>query len=245
MLTIARIASLALLAFSFLTVVQASAGARRAATNAERLARGLGPARPKRLYNASRTKVARSAPSGAPGTLQTGVVAMYPAGTSPTDTPAPQPLGYMTQDEMTTNPAFAMQYQFTEPSSSSALLEITSTTIIYHLDGVATGSSTTLAPGSAAYVRLFASKVHTAPGAAVPVHAAEPWIIGYAQSTIWTVDDSGKLSVHWVNPDGSVYPQYFFVSSSFVYVTGDPELLQQEMGQSNGNLVLADLYFSE
>lgn len=55
MLTIARVVSFALLVLSLVGIAQASVASRREATNAERLKRGLGPARPRRLYNGSRT----------------------------------------------------------------------------------------------------------------------------------------------------------------------------------------------
>ena len=85
MFTVARAVSFALLALSLFTLAEASAAGRRAATNAERLARGLAPARPRKLYMGSRTSrcplcraflalthflstdAPRAAPSGAPG----------------------------------------------------------------------------------------------------------------------------------------------------------------------------------
>ena len=55
MLTVARVVSLALLALSFVTLAHATPTAVSRWTNAERFARGLGPAPPKKFYKGTRT----------------------------------------------------------------------------------------------------------------------------------------------------------------------------------------------
>ena len=81
-----RTVSFALLFLALLSLVSAASPSRRRETNAQRLARGLTPSRPRRFYDASRTSesllffedafllighcfadVARAAPSSVPG----------------------------------------------------------------------------------------------------------------------------------------------------------------------------------
>ncbi|KAI8972895.1 hypothetical protein BD414DRAFT_540149 [Trametes punicea] len=153
----------------------------------------------------------------------------------------------MTQAQVSTQSG--VRYQFTEPSSDSSLVELFSGST-YRLSGFASTPETTLALGSSDYIILAAGIVHTDVGSATSVQDSEAWVSGYVQSTIWTVDDSGKLSVHWVNPDGSVHPQYVYLSNRYLYVTGDPVLLEEEigddaLGQPLGTLTAVDLYFQE
>ncbi|KAI8989005.1 hypothetical protein BD414DRAFT_485677 [Trametes punicea] len=229
MLPLARIVSFAFLALSFLTLAHASIAARRAATNAERLARGLPPARPRTLYNPSRTNVARSAPSGAPGSVQTGTLGFYSTDASGATTL----VGYFGPVGMTTNPASAWTYHFTEPSSGSSLIELTGSNTQFRLCGVSTTALTTLGPGSPAYLKLGNSRSQTPPGSSTAVYKGDTYVSGYMQSDIFTLDSNGKLSVNWVNPDGSVEPQYLLLYGTTLYVTGDVGLLRQQFPAAN------------
>ncbi|KAI0357720.1 hypothetical protein OH77DRAFT_1291231 [Trametes cingulata] len=245
MLTLARIASFALLALSLFTVTHASPAARRAATNAERLARGLGPARPRRLYSASRTNVARSAPSGVPGTVQTGKIGIYAAGGSAVGK-RDDAIGYIGAYGITpgdaTGAAAPWQYQYTEPASTSSVVELNHPGTPYRLSGVAirSGPQVTLGPGNTVYLELQNTRAHTTAGSASSTYVYDTYAIGYAQTTIFRIDDSGKLFVDWVNPDGSVPQTYIFVSGNNLYVTGDPAALASQLGTTPTPV---DIYF--
>ncbi|KAH9903245.1 hypothetical protein C8Q73DRAFT_44856 [Cubamyces lactineus] len=247
MLALARLASLALFALSLFTLTHAaSPAARRAATNAERLARGLAPARPRRLYNPSRANVARSAPSGLPGSTQTGKLGIYPAGTSPTLRKRDGSLGFMgAYGLVAPDSTLAWAYSFTEPTSSSTVLELNHAGTPYRLAGVAirSGPQVTLGPGNSVYLELQNVRSHTDAGSATSVYVYDTYAIGYAQTTIFAIDQTtGKLSVHWVNPDGSIAPQYIILSGTNIYVTGDVSALQTQLG-SSAQLNPIDIFF--
>ncbi|KAH9848138.1 hypothetical protein C2E23DRAFT_889381 [Lenzites betulinus] len=242
MLSLIRIASFALLVLSIFTVAHASPASRREATNAERLARGLTPARPRRLYNGSRTNVARSAPSNLPGVVYTGKVGVVPSGTSPLrkriDT-----LGYLGAYGVVATTAQAWSYQYTQPVSGSAPLELNSPSTPYRLSGVAirSGPQVTLGPGNTVYLELQNTRAHTAAGSATSVYVYDTYAIGYAQTSIFRIDLTGKVTYSWVNPDGSVPTQYLFYYNGALYITGDPAALQQQLGTTA--LTPVDLYF--
>ncbi|KAI9060026.1 hypothetical protein FKP32DRAFT_1083055 [Trametes sanguinea] len=247
MLTVARVASLALVALSFFTLAHASPASRRAATNAERLARGLTPARPRRLYNPSRTNVARSAPSGSPGTVQTGQIGIYPAAGSAT-TPQRKrddSLGWLSAYGITTDTSLAWQYQYTEPASTDTVVELNHPGTPYRLSGVAirSGSQVTLGPGNAYYLELQNTRAHTPAGSASSTYVYDTYAIGYAQTTIFAVDVNGKLSVHWVNPDGSVPQTYIVAEGNNLYVTGDLNALGSQLGIAPSALTVVDIWF--
>ncbi|KAI0329801.1 hypothetical protein GY45DRAFT_840116 [Cubamyces sp. BRFM 1775] len=246
MLALARLASLALFALSLFTFVHAaSPAARRAATNAERLARGLAPARPKRLYNPSRANVARSAPSGLPGSTQTGRLGIYPAGTSPSLRKRDGTLGFMGPYGLVPpGSSEVWTYTFSEPASSDTLLELNHAGTPYRLAGVAirTGPQVTLGPGNTVYLELQNVRSHTDAGTVTPVYVYDTYAIGYAQTTIFSIDQStGKLTVHWVNPDGTVAQQYIILAGTNIYVTGDVSALQAQLGAAQLNPI--DIFF--
>ncbi|KAI0634598.1 hypothetical protein C8Q77DRAFT_768669 [Trametes polyzona] len=248
MLTVARIVSFALLALALFSVdvAHASPASRREATNAERLARGLTPARPRRLYNGSRTNVARAAPSGVPGTVFTGSLGIFPAGTSTTTVRKREDaIGFLGAYGVVAPGGASWQYQYTRPDSDDTLLELNHPGTPYRLSGVAirTGPQVTLGPGNTYYLQLQNSRAHTAAGSSTSTYVYDTYAIGYAQTTIFTVDSAtGKLTVHWVNPDGSVPTVYTVLSGTALYVTGDLTALQQQLG-SSAPLTPVDIFF--
>ncbi|CDO70060.1 hypothetical protein BN946_scf184601.g13 [Trametes cinnabarina] len=233
MLTLARVACFALLALSFITLAHASPASRRSATNAERLARGLTPARPKRLYNPSRTNVARSAPSGTPGSVQTGNIGVYAASTGTTPVrKRDEALGWLGAYGLSTDISTSWQYQYTEPASPDDVVEVNHPSTPYRLSGVAirSGPQVTLGPGNAYYLELQNVRAHTPAGSATSTYVYDTYAIGYAQTTIFAIGSDGKLTVHWVNPDGSTPQLYTAVSGNNVYVTGDLNALASQLG---------------
>ncbi|KAI0819895.1 hypothetical protein BC628DRAFT_1331731 [Trametes gibbosa] len=235
MLSLTRIASFALLVFSLLAVAQASPASRREATNAERFARGLTPARPRRLYSGSRTNVARSAPSNVPGSVYAGKVGVYPASTAPLLRKRTDALGYLGAYGIETGVAQAWTYQYTQPTSGSVPVELNHPGSPYRLSGVAirSGPDVTLGLGNSYYLQLQNSRAHTAAGSPTATYVYDTYAIGYAQTTIFHVDSTGKVLYSWVNPDGSIAPQYLYASGNALYITGDPTALQQQLGASS------------
>ncbi|KAI0819894.1 hypothetical protein BC628DRAFT_1471693 [Trametes gibbosa] len=256
MLTMLRVAAFALLVLSLFSFVQASTAARREATNAERLARGLGPARPKRLYSGSRTTfrppptdVARSSPSGVlTSNAPINVVALYARGTSPTS--GASPLGWLGSSKATTHHWEAYGYQYTQSTTSPPTpVELDAQNDPgYRLGGVIPGlqGSTTLAPGSGSYVQLGNVDVHTALGARTGTYQSGKYVTaGFAQTTIFQVDHStGNITVAWVNADSSVKTSYAVLSSSAVYLTGDVEAFLSKTGANPASAQAVDLYFA-
>ncbi|KAI0761348.1 hypothetical protein BD413DRAFT_647321 [Trametes elegans] len=246
MLTLARIASFALLALSLFTLAHASPAGRRAATNAERLARGLAPARPRRLYSGTRTNIARAAPSNVPGSVQTGNLGVYASGSGALRR-RDGPLGYLgaygVVEPTASGAGGAWAYSFTAPASADTVVELDHPGTPYRLSGVAirSGPQVSLGPGNSYYLELQNTRAHTAAGSASSTYVYDTYAIGYAQTSIFKVAADGKLSVNWVNPDGSIAPQYIAKSGTNLYVTGDLSALQAQLGAS-ASITLVDIY---
>ncbi|KAI0672156.1 hypothetical protein C8Q78DRAFT_1077718 [Trametes maxima] len=242
MLTLARVVSFALLALSLFTFAHANPAARRIATNAERLARGLAPARPRKLYSGTRTNVARAAPSGVAGTVQAGNIGIYPAGTSALRK-RDEPLGWLGAYGVVTTTGSSWQYQYSIPASTDTAVELDHPGTPYRLSGVAirSGPQVTLGHGNTIYLELQNSRAHTPAGSAASTYVYDTYAIGYAQTTIFRVASNGKVTVNWVNPDGVIPTQYIVKSGSNLYVTGDVAALQTQLGAS-AELTLVDLY---
>ncbi|RDX43155.1 hypothetical protein OH76DRAFT_1488051 [Lentinus brumalis] len=235
MLSVIRLAAFAVLILSLLSaVIDVSARAVRE-TNGERLARGLGPARPRRLYAGTRTNAARAVPSGSPGTTQRGVIKLIAPSTGSV-------LAYMTATGATTNVASAHTFTYNIPSPSNALVGFTDVT-----------SSSALSEFASTYVFLGNNRATTvrlmgvvagstaAGGAAVSAESAS-YNGGYAETTVFGVDPStGKITVQWVNPDGTVVNPHFYLYQSTVYGTGDFVALSQSSDTTGWAPV--DLYY--
>ncbi|KAI0366524.1 hypothetical protein BV20DRAFT_971665 [Pilatotrama ljubarskyi] len=189
--------------------------------------------------------VARSAPSNVPGAVYTGLIGVYAAGSSAVRK-RDEAIGYLGAYGITpsdaTGAAAAWTYQYTEPSSNSMVVELNHPSTPYRLTGVAirSGPQVTLGPGNAVYLELQNSRAHTPAGSASSTYVYDTYAIGYAQTTIFRIDDSGKLFVDWVNPDGSVPTTYLFVSGTNIYVTGDPAALESQLGTTPTPV---DIYF--
>ncbi|KAI8975873.1 hypothetical protein BD414DRAFT_539465 [Trametes punicea] len=214
MLTVARIVSFALLALSIVGVVQASFAARRAATNGERMARGLGPARPRRLFKASRTNAPRAAPSGVPGSTHTGY----------------QPV---------TSSNAAWQFTYTQPTPSDAVVELNwASDPENRLAGMPNGPTdeAQLGPGNDNYVQFVDATV-SCEGTFNSDGFVETTIFSVDEST-------GKITVKWVNPDGTIpSPLYQLIYANGLYLTGDISMFLQQTGAQLSYLQNVDMYF--
>ncbi|KAI0696862.1 hypothetical protein C8T65DRAFT_663041 [Cerioporus squamosus] len=241
MLSIMRTAYFALLVLSLLSLVSAASPTRRRETNAQRLARGLAPARPKRLYSASRTNAARAAPSNVPGTVDTGVIKIYSAGTDVL-------LGYVGKFGFTSTLANAWHYVYTVPESPGDLVYIPDTTGNYWIGPVSyvtQGPSVTLSAADATAVVVANNQGRaTALGASEGSYTAAYGVGScYAQNTVWRVDETTlQMFPNWVNTDGTVSPQYILTTPSndeLIYLTGNSAAFQAV----HPGEVPVDLYF--
>ncbi|KAI0696861.1 hypothetical protein C8T65DRAFT_29763 [Cerioporus squamosus] len=236
MLPIMRLAAFAVFVLSiFSAVVDVSARA----TNAERLARGLGPARPRRLYSGTRTNAARAVPSGSPGSTQRGVIKIVTAGSGG------DVWAYMTAGGATgsTSVTTADTFSYNMPSPADALVGFTDVTNpSYRLSAYAS-SAVHLGSGYATSARLLGVLTPATAAGSPPVGAESyGYQGGYAETTIFSVDPStGKITVQWVNADGSVvYPSVYLYQTN-VYLTGDFLALSGTVATSGWTPV--DLYY--
>ncbi|RPD69349.1 hypothetical protein L226DRAFT_575664 [Lentinus tigrinus ALCF2SS1-7] len=241
-----RTFSFAFLFLSLLALVSAASPTRRRETNAQRLARGLTPSRPKRLYDVSRTNVARAAPSSVPGTVDTGVIKIYSAGTSIL-------LGYVGKFGFASARGDAWHYVYTVPDSPDDLVNIPDTTGYYWVGPVSYGGNTILTQGPSVTLsagHATAVVIANNQGGATAIGATEgaytaAYSVGscYAQNTVWRVDESTlQMFPNWVNTDGIVSTQYILTTPSndeMIYLTGDAAAFQA----ANAGEVLVDLYF--
>ncbi|KAH9903244.1 hypothetical protein C8Q73DRAFT_832068 [Cubamyces lactineus] len=247
MFPIARAVAFALLALSLFGVAQASVAGRRAATNAERLARGLTPARPRRLYMGSRTNAPRAAPSGAPGSLQVGVLALYTAGTSPAS--GAQPIEWMGYGGPMVNIALAGTFQYAQPNPLGSAVELQCTTQpTLNLGGTMPAAHATvqLASNSGNSVKLAAVNTHTDAGATTGGFNTGPYQQGYAETTIFSIDETGRVTIVWGNADHTITTQtYLVLYAAGLYATGNVALFATAMGAQPSNVQAVDMYFVE
>ncbi|KAI0658071.1 hypothetical protein C8Q70DRAFT_198878 [Cubamyces menziesii] len=246
MFPIARAVAFALLALSFFSVAQASVAGRRAATNAERLARGLAPARPRRLYMGSRTNAARAAPSSVPGTTHVGILALYATGSSPTS--GATPVEWMGYGGPVAFSQIAGTFQYTEPSPAGSVVELECTTQSgLRLGGIMPAAHETLqlSASSGNSVKLTSVGAHTDAGASRGAFNLGQYQVGYAETTIFSVDDTGRVTVAWGNPDGSTFSApYLVLYAASLYVTGNIAGFVTAMGTSISSITV-DMYFIE
>ncbi|KAH9925015.1 uncharacterized protein BXZ73DRAFT_103393 [Epithele typhae] len=238
MLSLVRAASLALVFLSALSAVHANlaraaiarSDALRDLSNGERMARGLGPKPPRRLYSTG-THVARAAPSGVAGTSQSGSIGVYAAGG--------QFVGYIGAYGITTVPpgsgtaSAAWTYSYAMPDPASSVVELNRLGTPFRLSAVAirSGPQVTLGPGNTIYLQLQNSRATTPAGSPLSTYVYDTYAIGYAQTTVFSVDPStGLVTVKWVNPDGSMPTTYLAVSGMGLYVTGDLSALASQLG---------------
>ncbi|EED82921.1 predicted protein [Postia placenta Mad-698-R] len=211
-------------------------------TNAQRLARGLTPNRP-RFNRAARENLAPRAsamPDPTPCPAVTGTIQVTGAGTG---TPAfisrvPNAFG---EYAVTTDTADALVVQYTDCADASVidLATLNGIADVPYL-GAITGFATALQDlrrGSSAYAYIGGTD-QTAPGA-TPQAVSNSFTAATgdqeeAESAMWTLNrTTGALSAQWVNADGSK-PETIIVYSpeNFLVITGDPTIFGASFGTS-------------
>jgi len=205
---------------------------RAPSTNAERFARGLPPAPPRRRHNhhgPSRTRTC--SPSPLPPVTYRGVIQVLAAADNSV-------LGFIADDPnywtplLTPDQASALVVSFTLPNgaTSGSTLDLTAMVKTFSLLGVTEGRDSTspdFAAGSFNY-GYIGGTTHTNPNAtpqSVSSYFADTsGLAKPSESAIWSIDlTTGALTVQWVNSDGSKPTTILFVQSNHAYVGGDPD----------------------
>lgn len=202
-------------------------------TNAQRLARGLPPAPPRKRgrnhHGPSRTRTC--SPSPLPPVTYRGVIQVL----SSVDGAS---LGYVATDVnywtplLTPDLATALIVSFSLPSgaTSGSTLDLATGDPTYPLLGVTDGRDSTTpdyAPSSFNY-GYIGKTVHTDPNATPQLvssfFADSTQLAKTSESAVWSVDlPTGALTVQWINTDSSKPTTVVFVQSNHVYVGGDPD----------------------
>jgi hypothetical protein len=202
---------------------------RAPSTNAERFARGLPPAPPRRRHNHhSPSRTHTCSPSPLPPVTYRGVIQVFDGLNS---------LGFLADNTyytpfLTPDLASAYVVSFTLPNGATtgSTLDLTAQVKTFTLLGVSQGRDNTspdFAPGSFNY-GYIGGTTHTAPNATPQsvssFFADSTGLAKPSESAVWSVDlTTGALTVQWVNTDGSKPTTFTFVQANFAYVGGDPD----------------------
>ncbi|EIN06387.1 hypothetical protein PUNSTDRAFT_121623 [Punctularia strigosozonata HHB-11173 SS5] len=215
-------------------------------SNGARLALGMPLRKPRRIFQPSGTTHAeRSEPSGVPFPIdttqseQTGSIGVLTtdgtligyfslSSTSLASTPVKR--GIMERDSPT--------HSFVTPSSSYNLFNIYITgDSQYNINAIA-ACDAILSPTSSNVITIGNVGIATAAG------GRGVCTVGYSpeyQSDIWTIDlDTGRLHLHFVNPDLTTYDNYFTYNTGTyggLRVTGNIELSETDSHYPLGNTV--------
>jgi len=175
----------------------------RKETNADRLARGLPPLPPRRLYDATRTGPPLARRSGIAGAQ----IAVTLSGSA-------EPLCWVGANGCVTPQSSGLF--FIVPTIGTTAQDLTVNAGSDAGDNLIALGGVKLAYTD--YVTVFnldISDLSTAPGAD-PIGDFES---GYYESSIWSVDSGGNIQANWVNPDPADYgipataPFYFYIDN--------------------------------
>ncbi|KAI0338605.1 hypothetical protein BDW22DRAFT_1459240 [Trametopsis cervina] len=241
---------LAVLALSLLQV-DAYVTQARSGSNGARLARGLSPLRPKRLFNPSIRDSSSATPStAAPGSIQTGYIGIYSSAPN-AKRDGSTLLGYLGAYGVTQttdgSAGAAWQYSYTVPASTDTPFNLNHPGTPYHLSAVAirSGPQVTFGPGNVYYAQAQNTRASTPPGSPTSTYVYDTYAIGYAQTAIWEVDPvSEVVTCNWVNPDGSKPTIYTVKSGSSLYITGDVDALRTQLGNPSDFVVAVSCMLS-
>lgn len=210
-------------------------------TNAQRLARGLAPNRPRFNHAARRGLAPRAsaAPDPNPCPTMTGTIRVAGAGTSASTFVSRVP-NVFGEYGVTTDAANALlvQYANCAGAASADLVTLNGIADFTHLGGITGFSSPSgdLGPGSSMYAYLGGTS-QTAPGAtpqAVPnSFTFTTGIQEDVESAIWTLDrTTGVLSAHWSNTDRSTPATsiVYYAPENFLLLTGNPAAFRTTYG---------------
>jgi len=193
----------------------------RGETNGQRLARGLPPLPPRKLYDATRTGPALARRSVAPGSH----IAATIVGQS-------TPICAFDGDSQECSPPVSAGIPFTVPSGAgySGVQDLTVTSGTYmgrNLVAVSYNDPPTLTTtnGNILEVAVLANYA-SQPGDTPVYDANEMW---YTETAIYHVDSQGDITANWINPDTSSVPLYFWIDGSgpsyLMFATGDPSVI--------------------
>ncbi|KAF6763289.1 hypothetical protein DFP72DRAFT_841401 [Ephemerocybe angulata] len=172
-------------------------------TNAQRLARGLTPNIPKRLFDPTRV---RRNPLPSPQPNVVGKIAIKSASNN-------DPIGWLAVNlrELTHDPQIIT---FKNPASASELLELDlADNSGRHLGLQVDDENAHIGAGHNAYATV--TFTHTSTGAGQSVSPDSDSSNQFVETTVWSVDPTtGRLTAQWVNKDdGSVAPLFFVLDT--------------------------------
>ncbi|KAG8931399.1 hypothetical protein FRC02_002786 [Tulasnella sp. 418] len=189
-------------------------------TNAQRFARGLGPAPPKRRFNPSRVGVPRSAPSNIPN--PEGVIEIH---TGSINGPLVGWVG--DSDNIVGTHSNAPRFRYTQPGVAGSLVEIIRTSNNRRLCATAdTSADRVIGPGSFRHLESdVCNNGFTTAANSQPVATGSD----FGETTIFSIDSStGAITVQWVN-QGSTKPNTIPVRiNGRLHYTGDPTAYQND-----------------
>ncbi|KDQ61014.1 hypothetical protein JAAARDRAFT_191135 [Jaapia argillacea MUCL 33604] len=150
-------------------------------------------------------------------------------------------IGYFGNPQVDPSTTGASRYTFTVPSDPTTVVQLTRTTDNNNHCAVSPYySNPTLGPQNTVYLRLENTRSTTAAGA-TSKYVYDTNAIGYAETTIFTVDpDTGDIGIDWFNPDYTAL-LYIVLYQSYLYVTGDVSAFEGQIGSTNVQVV--DLVF--
>jgi len=168
---------------------------RRGLTNAQRFARGLPPAPPKRLFGSRIESARRSSVSTTPGQTVTGTIQLTAGSTT----------YYLGPDGLvTTSSGFAQPFQYVDPASSSTLVVLEAMNSLDEPLGVylAFGSAETssLSSDNDNYVSLVGATTLTSGGSAPAAITLDGGGSTFGETTVFMIDPTtGYITTTWVN----------------------------------------------
>jgi len=195
-------------------------------TNGNRLARGLAPLPPKRLYNATRAGAAPARRSTTPIAGQIAVTAV--GGTAPFCW-----LG--TSQSCQTKQSSAVTFTPSAGVGAATAQELVinsgSDNGVPMIVGEYSNAKQGLGTGTYLYIAMFLTTEHTAPGAEPSYDS----IFGfYYESSVWTINAQGEIEGTWVNSDGTSVSLIIFVDGGpttyYIYATANPAYLATQSG---------------
>ncbi|KAF5331998.1 hypothetical protein D9611_008980 [Ephemerocybe angulata] len=169
-------------------------------TNAQRLAHGLPPLAPRRLFNPTRVSRRAALPSSAP-TL-TASFGVYKRSDNSQQ-------GYISVGGGVSDTQVASTtFNFKNPSSADELLEFHGST---GLNSLLASYDNNLYLGPGNYNTVFMSTATlSTPAGSRQVADVTKGPVQYSESTVFRIDPAtGIVTAQWVNPDGKVVPVYF------------------------------------
>ncbi|KAI0684223.1 hypothetical protein BC835DRAFT_1422413 [Cytidiella melzeri] len=135
-------------------------------------------------------------------------------------------------------------YSYTVPATPGTPVELNYAPTPYRLSPVAIRSDTQpqFGPGNTYHAEAQNSRASTPAYSSTSTYVYDTYAIGYTQTTVWVIDPyTGLVTCQWVNSDGSTPTMYFVANGGILYITGDVNALETQLGTSD--LTPVNVYF--